>query len=403
MKKLNLFFVIFSFLGGSCHPDPQKATITDDTVIDVSKDYPKKSIKFQDIADVEYVPLETNDSVLIDRYFKISHISDNNIVVANRRQGDIFIFGRNGKIKYRFNHRGPGPEEYSSALCVVFDEKNKEVFVYTQRVTSFFLVYSEDGKYKRTIKGPFSPYGQIVIKQFDDDYLLVYEEVPVEGISSPKPYTFISKKDGTEISLDITLPQRYPYREITIMYREPEGRGIGVTSLPSSFVYHNNWHDDQNFIISDISCDTVFQLRRDKSLTPLLRRTPSVHQTNPKVFLASLLKTEKYMLLYRMKMMPEGGDPQSYAPVTLMYDFSTKEIHEVGRNDSFFVNDDLLRGNDFLFRLDTEATVPKNTLVFWEGAGYLCDIQNYTQGKLKETVSTLDREDNPVLMIATFR
>ena len=89
-------------------------------VIDVSKNYPEKRIRLQDIADVEYVPLETNDTVLIDRDFEIFHVSDNYIVVANSRQGDVFVFGRDGKIKYKFNHRGGGPYEYLDVRSVVF-------------------------------------------------------------------------------------------------------------------------------------------------------------------------------------------------------------------------------------------------------------------------------------------
>lgn len=33
--------------------------------VDLDKDYPKKTIYIEDIADVRYVPLETNDSCLI--------------------------------------------------------------------------------------------------------------------------------------------------------------------------------------------------------------------------------------------------------------------------------------------------------------------------------------------------
>jgi len=372
-------------------------------VIDVSQDYPKKSIKFQDIADIEYIPLETSDHVLIDRSYKIFHVSDNYIVVSNSRQGDIFIFGRDGKIKYSFNHRGQGPEDYLYTNNLVFDENNKEIFVYARKATPVFLVYAEDGKYKRTIKGPlFKIDGGLEVKNFDDNYLLFYEEVPIESLVANNPYTLVSKKDGAATSLDISFQQRYTHQYAEITSRDPDGTPTGF-GLRMFFMYYNNWHDGQDLIIADISCDTIFQIK-DKSLTPLIRRTPSVHRTDPKVFLTSILKTEQFMLLYRIKMMPNGGDPSSYVPVTLMYDFLTKEIHETSRStylSSFFVNDDCPRFNTFSFK--SEAAVPKNTLVFSTEAVRLRDNRDNTHGKLKDIASTIDPEDNPVLMIAKFR
>ena len=44
-------------------------------VIDVLKNYPNKEIKIQDIADIEYVRLETTDDVLLSGHGSISDVS----------------------------------------------------------------------------------------------------------------------------------------------------------------------------------------------------------------------------------------------------------------------------------------------------------------------------------------
>ena len=49
----------------------------------------------QDIADIEYIPLETNDSTLIDRR-KPDVVSEQYIVYHNQN-GQVLVFNRQGK------------------------------------------------------------------------------------------------------------------------------------------------------------------------------------------------------------------------------------------------------------------------------------------------------------------
>ena len=54
--------LLFILLTG-CQSGNQKPQTGNLPVIDLSKNYPKKEIRLQDIADIEYVPLETKDDV----------------------------------------------------------------------------------------------------------------------------------------------------------------------------------------------------------------------------------------------------------------------------------------------------------------------------------------------------
>ena len=57
-------YFIFSVIVLSSCNNQEKQVATDIWTFDVTQEYPKKEMYIQDIADVEYLPLETNDSML---------------------------------------------------------------------------------------------------------------------------------------------------------------------------------------------------------------------------------------------------------------------------------------------------------------------------------------------------
>jgi hypothetical protein len=64
-------------------------------VVDVAKDYPQKEIYLQDIADVEYIPLTTSDSILVNSSPSI--VSDKGIVTRGGKVGEILLFDAKGQ------------------------------------------------------------------------------------------------------------------------------------------------------------------------------------------------------------------------------------------------------------------------------------------------------------------
>lgn len=65
-------------------------------VVDLGKDYPEKIICVDEIADIEYIPLETTNQSVIKEYGFVS-MDASRIVVTDRFQNEIFIFGVDGK------------------------------------------------------------------------------------------------------------------------------------------------------------------------------------------------------------------------------------------------------------------------------------------------------------------
>ncbi|MDD4404146.1 MAG: 6-bladed beta-propeller [Parabacteroides sp.] len=146
MKIKNLVLLTSFFLMGSqvMSSQSKKANLP---VIDFSKNYPTKDIRLQDIADMEYIPLETTDDVLLSDKAVLSSVTDKYILVYEPLMGDIFVFNRTGKIYAHFNHKGQSGQEYPWIRYAIFDERNGEIFVCNQSIQ----VYSLNGKYKRTL------------------------------------------------------------------------------------------------------------------------------------------------------------------------------------------------------------------------------------------------------------
>lgn len=64
-------------------------------VIDMNEDYPEKEIVLQDIADISYIPLETNDEFLFDGSVEV--VTDQYVITKGHRGNDVCFFSRQGK------------------------------------------------------------------------------------------------------------------------------------------------------------------------------------------------------------------------------------------------------------------------------------------------------------------
>jgi hypothetical protein len=386
MKLKNLILLTSLFLTGSQVVTPQSKT-GNLPVLDISKKYPEKKITLQDIADMEYVPLETTDDVLLSDKAVLSCVSDKYILVHELQRGDIFVFNRNGKIHSHFNHRGASGWEYSwIGAGTILDEKNGEIFVCSYSIQ----VYSLSGEHRRTLKINTLPYGKKVLN-LDDETLLVYDDIEVDpGIKSkPKtnPYSLVSKKDGSTVSvLDIHLPERYSTRIAVI---EPNNRWHPLILYFTQSMYHG-----QDYMIADISSDTLYLLTRDRKLTPLLTRKPSVHASvDPRTIWATLLTTDKFILLGTIPLVHNKG---GRVPM-FMYEFETGETWEASIFDAEFNVRRWSPGNP-------PATAKNITAELIQAPSM---IEAYGKKQLKgnaeKLAATLDEDDNPVVRIIRFK
>ena len=275
------------------------------------------------------------------------------------------------------------------------DEKNEEIFIADFATTHRILVYSLTGEYKRTLK--YAEDLGLTVYNFDDETLLVYDENGLrQNEYREDPYMLISKKDGSIVScLDITMPVRYSKRG---NYSFTDENGEMMTGS-IQFSFPNNRYYGQDFVIADNSSDTIYMLTKNKALTPRIVRTPSVHASEPRTVWGTNLITEKFITLEKITLDFElFRRSQSVSSTSLIYEFEAGEIYEIS-----FVNDEFPTRN---VSLDSDANTPaKNVFAGLIQASRLVGAYEEKQlkGELEKLVSTLDGDDNSVVMIVKFK
>ena len=393
MKINNLILLVSLLILGSQVVSSQSKT-GDLPVFDFSKNYPQKKLRLQDMAEIEYVPLETTDEILLGGSSVLSAVTDKYILIHESRLGDIFVFDRKiGKLYSHFNHKGQSGREYTWInVGTILDEKKEEIYVCSQ----FIQVYSLKGDYKRTLKiNTFD--NEMSIFNFDDESLLIYEGVIIEPGRESKtkksPYRLVSKKDGSQLSvLDIHFEKRYTNK----IAQSLEGN----MWRPFGFYYPQNMHYGPDLMIADISSDTLFRLSPDKGLIPLLTRKPSTHAPEPRNIWIPLLTTDKFMLigtlLLDFKSLKGGPIP------TFMYEFKTGEIKKTPILDTEY---DTRAWSQGRWSPDASPDIARNMVAEMIQASTVIEAYHGKRlaGNGMKIAKTLVEDDNPVIRIIKFK
>ena len=388
--KHTILVIILIMIPTGCSEGGQQSTDNFIT-IDVTKSYPKKNLILQDIMDVEYIPLETNDDFLTQG--RVLAISKNFIVVKNRsNDGNIFIFERTtGKCLRKINHYGHGPGEYTHVFEIAIDEDMGEMYVIDLNYR--MLIYDLDGKFKHIIN---IGYNCTQIHNFNREKLIGYDFDFNAGRGRKHPLSLISKKDGS-ITKEIQIP--YKKRINTAMSGNfgdnKEMAYLLFAELYPIISYFDNW------ILFTPSSDTIYNyLPKHDIITPLIIRTPSIQSMNPKIFLFMNTLTDRYYFMAAVKKV-YNPITKDYQITDLVYDKQKKAIFEykVYNNDYY---------EKKLISLKPLGTRPENDEIaaFQVLEAYQL-IESYRKGQLKgrlqEIAAELHEEDNPVIMLMKYK
>ena len=389
MKTKVFFLVCMLLLAGSQGMQSQSGSLP---VVDLSKNYPLEKLRLQDMASVEYVPLETTDDILLSGNAALSAVGEKYILVHEHQLGDIYLFDRHtGKLKFHFNHKGQSGMEYTWIKNgTILDEKAEEIYVCSQ----YIQVYSLEGKYKRTLK--INCFGHnMSILNYDDQSLLIYDDIVIEPgrekETTHTPYRFISKKDGSPMgTLDIYFPQRVP---LAIAQQE------GNMWRPYKFSYPSNARFGDDLMLMNVSSDTLYKLSPQKRLTPIFTRTPSVYASKLRNIWMPLLTTDKFMLFgtFVIDFNSTGGKIPKF-----MYDFKTGQVKRVS-----IIDHELNYGIRGPREWDSGSgtAIAKNKSAEFVSAPAM--LEAYQKKRLKgngnEVAKNLLEDDNQVVRILTFK
>ncbi len=379
--RYNLF-IISVLLLISCSSEKQQNSIP---TVDVTKTYSKKEIVLQDIANVEYIPLETRDDVLIGNYPQLHIISSDSILVGNYQEGAIFLFNGKGKLLSKFNHKGASDKEYQEIWGILYDKKSREVMVMDYPYKYQMQVYDDRGNYKRTIpidkKYSFSA-NEIV--NYNDTTFLCYDKInhykreqDKDSVKMVKPFILIGKKDGKELGrLPITLTERV---DPAIVKKYEKGMSVRAPSLNS---VTNN---EKLIILSEVSKDTIFTYSDNKKLKPILVRTPQIlSMSNPLAFLQVKEINSKYIFANIIEKRPK--EKRCFLTKHILVDRTNNNVYEYEVKDvniSIKGQESLLTEHYSLMKVENLKELLK--------AGKL-------KGKLKTIAENLKEDDNPILI-----
>ena len=383
-----LYLVLIAILSTSCTNGKQSKDSL--PCIDVRKNYPEKEIILTDIADITYLHLNSdNDNYLYKGGIRC--LTKNTIVVYDESSGNILFFTKGGKPKSYFNRKGQGPEEYINARIVVYDEVADDVFVLSLGNSEIILVYSATGEYKRKLVLPKGTFVNPFVT-FDDESLFVYNAMaeakrrPKGEIDLPvdfcyEPFIRVSKADGKMLDI-VELPIN------DIVLRDSPNGPVGLTLRLMKCT--------EGLLLCNPETDTIFLYSKNKTLTPVICKTPLVNAMDPMVYMNNCADVGSYQFMAVVTVRREEGA----FPYPIKYYMREKKTGEIFRQKITLPD---YTGKEFFFPSNRD---------YENGHYFELDLielkeaynENRLSGKLKELVATLnEEEDNNVFMFVHFK
>ena len=342
-------------------------------VFNAKENYPETNIRLSDLSDALYIPLATNDTLLLRQIGTCEgneELLTNDHIYIQEEQSIIYVFNKDGSFVRKIMRRGGGPEEYQYIGSYAVDTLQKEIFIQDpHRKSGRTMVYDLEGKFKRSFDNLAK---EIVI--LNDSLLLNYFRYNPNG---PR-YSVISKKDGSTV-------KKLPIRFNTQLPHDSEGR-LSYGSLVTS---------PQGAFMANLGNDTVFEIRRDLKVYPRIidqsdygTNFAQVHPT---------VETERYLMFYILRC-------HTYKPLVnqhfYIYDKKEKQIYKMtdySGNSYWTLMDDYPHVSNWEKSQNPNVCI-RSRLVYalQEAEGKHGDTE------LKKLVETLDEDANPVLQVMIF-
>ncbi|MDL2245431.1 6-bladed beta-propeller [Parabacteroides sp. OttesenSCG-928-J18] len=381
---LFLFVILLALCG--CNTK----SASDDTgllIVDVEKKYPSKRLSLQEIAHVEYIPLETSEDFLWTG--TPDAFTSRYIINKNLTAGTIMLFDKKGKSLHSFNRQGNGAEEYSQYSSILYDEKNDEITVIDVR-KSKLLFYDLQGNFKRSLNLPEGKYYNHLMS-FDDKNYIAYNKEYDNKL--PDTYQFISKETG-EIVDEVVIPAT----------GEKISEFVHVTRAANVIMFTFQTYPliptTTDFILHELSNDTIFSINSSKELRPLYVQTPSRTTMDPVLFLYPAANTRDHLFFYSVEKKYDPNTRKGFDQKYIMYEKKTKAFFEPEIYHADYVSEKAVNPFITTFSDGKSMTYVQvlNTIELIESYE-----KNDLKGELKEIASRLDEEDNPVLMVITYK
>lgn len=369
-------------------------------VLDLSKEYPIRDVSLNDIANIEYVPLETIDESLLPNMCVFFDVSEKYIITYDIVGGSVFLFTRQGKFIRKINYLGAGSKEYLGLNELIVDFENEELFIASFNNKAIF-VYSFDGEYRREL--PLKTYHMQVDPwyNYSEEYLIgcnIFFDFKKQKSLDESPYFLYNKRDGSMHSSKMKIPNRITSCLKAQVIKIDESTSYGHRAyLPIKSMLQNG----SEILLADFTLDTLYSLKGNE-MQPIAIQYPSVRSSDPPIVIAPSVYTDSFMFFRAISMYYDEKDewkPYNEVP-QLVWNRRTNEIERWRVFNSMGQETKQLE-EPYL----ANRSLPKNTISLYYTAANVIKAAETGRAskKLKDIASKLHEEDNHVVVIVEFK
>lgn len=244
MNHMNKWIVLLCGTLAGCQMTPTKNA--DDTVcrtIDISAtlDREPEPVRLSEWAkSVRFVPLETNDSILLTANLAQIILHDDHLIIFDGK--NVYLFNMEGRFIRKIGNRGEGPEDYLSGGNIRADRDGIHIIDNSKWIKT----YGWDGKWKQTSHIPENKNIREVL-HLSDGRNLGY----VQNISGKEPTRMYIFRDSTVLD-SVAYNRRYEPGEITMVFYD------------ECFTYSTPKAD----FVKEMFNDTIFRITDRNTLQP---------------------------------------------------------------------------------------------------------------------------------------
>lgn len=324
---------------------------------------------------LQYVPLETTDECLLSNELQV-FVGEKDIIVCDQKAQKFYRFDCNGKFLNTIGTRGEGPEEYIYSISFYAD---KEYVYIIDANAKRFNKYSYDGKFIEKI--PMKVVSWSLTKEGNNFicYNFMYNRI---GGNKKNDELFLIDEKGKIINKKPTTVKSE--KDNTILFNFP-------------FFYQ---YGGKNFYKNAVT-EYVYQLDNHLNMTPAYQIIgggnnngkedyKDIQKYAKSLCVRDIFESDKLIIItYAYK------NALNY----FVYDKATKREYNTLDDNQPGFKDDILNGLTFEPLIGSRSD--SNCLVsLKEAAEVIDDIKDF---KEKESLKSLDYDDNPVLVIAKLK
>lgn len=359
--------------------------------------YPVKHLKISDIADVNFIKLNTPDSILLYHpgAIKGTYIDENNIIISDCPMDEssfvVYRFDNFGNYMNRISRYGRGPGEVSQR-AKIFYEGDSTLFLYSG-FDSKLTAVNINGDFIRTY---YITQGHTELEIMDDE-VLIYDQL--SQYESNKRMTY----RGEPLRV-FYLSQSEPVIRLSeptdILLSNEHASYIDCDKMiKSSPVFTRN---KDGVYMSSLRFDTIYHINNNLHITPKIVVKKTL-QSDEYYTILPLIETDKYLIFKE--------DPDRYSSLKCAHSHyifikAENKIYRIHNN----LNPGTMKFLDFKrLVLDDEIcispnflTLNSNVLAIYFTSEEINELYEYLTPELKTLSNNITDNDNPLLMVITF-